>query len=120
LQIELDRSALLPSSDLDTRSIIIRTAVPTPTLDLISAAFLDKSRDLPETRTLPSRLRHEIGVECSPKHFVGHAAFDVRDDDFHHPSRRPKKRYTIHCRDHDVPTALRRYARISACEAKVL
>jgi hypothetical protein len=67
-----------------------------------------------ETRTLPNRLRREIGVERSPKHFVHHAASVVRDDDFYRPSRRSCTRHAVPRQDYDFVTVLQWCARIAA------
>jgi hypothetical protein len=123
----LDRSTLFPSVGLDTGSIIIRTAVPTPTSDLISIApplswtnRLTWPRPRPEPR--PNWLRREIGVERLPKHFVRHAASVLRDDDFYHLSRRSSNGHTVLRQDYDLAT--QRCARIATqieeSEVKIL
>jgi hypothetical protein len=73
----LGRSTLLPSAGLDTGSSIRLPSDADLGLDSNSAAALvDKLLDLAgtETRTLPNRLRREIGVERLPKHIVRHDA----------------------------------------------
>ena len=68
---------LLLSAVLDTGSSV-RTTVPMPTSNLISmrcrslGQIAGPGRD--RDPNLPNWLRHEIGVERSPKHFVRHAA----------------------------------------------